>query len=369
PRGIERPGLEDLDRPQVAGAEGGIHGGGEPDEAAARPLAERQAQLEFRRRLVDLVHHQRVPRRDEAVLEPAARDPGRHDHDVPRRRLGRGFALTVHDADLERRLQNGPRDRPDGERLAGTRPRNDAESRPRRRQAADVVPVLPREQGVDVEAHRQLDRFASRARRGDHHDPAGGGLRGAEGVGIGGKEVVSGDSHGRNIDWRSRGERLCARRKENGRRACAPPVSRPYLPTSVIVTVVIVVIGVMMPTMPGHVTAPRHEHGGPVPVDVRPSNDHDASHVRPRYAETNRDADARLPRHGRGTEHLPGSRLSSAPATDQREGGGVGCRISPTTSPGSAWRPWAFLEKMRRPSTSTSKTPPDDWISFTSAWG
>src|SRR4029077_18106438 len=53
----------------------------------------------------------------------------------------------------------------------------------------------------------------------------------------------------------------------------------------------------------------------------------------------------------------------------QREGGGAICCISRSTSPGSAWRPTAFLEKTRRPSTSTSNTPPDDWISFTSACG
>src|SRR5439155_18542133 len=62
-----------------------------------------QAQLELRRRLVDLVHHQGVARGDEPVLEPAARDPGSHDHDVPRRRLGRGFALTVHDGLIDRK--------------------------------------------------------------------------------------------------------------------------------------------------------------------------------------------------------------------------------------------------------------------------
>ena len=44
-------------------------------------------------------------------------------------------------------------------------------------------------------------------------------------------------------------------------------------------------------------------------------------------------------------------------------------RIKRTTSPASAWRFRDFLEKTRRPSTSTSKTPPDDWIKRTSAWG
>src|SRR6266481_6299362 len=69
-----------------------------------------------------------------------------------------------------------------------------------RREAPDVVAVLPGEQGVDIQTHGQLDGLAGRARRGDHHDPPGGGLRGEEGVGIWGKEVVAGNSHGRNID-------------------------------------------------------------------------------------------------------------------------------------------------------------------------
>src|SRR5438876_457477 len=53
----------------------------------------------------------------------------------------------------------------------------------------------------------------------------------------------------------------------------------------------------------------------------------------------------------------------------QRDGGSATCCISRSTSPGSAWRPTAFFEKIRRPSTSTSNTPPEDWISFTSACG
>src|SRR3989449_6553511 len=68
--------------------------------------------------------------------------------------------------------------------------------------------------------------------------------------------------------------------------------------------------------------------------------------------------------------HLAGSLLSAGSRRRrQRDGGGATCCISRTTSPDSAWRPNAFLEKMRRPSTSTSNTPPDDWINFTSAWG
>jgi len=44
---------------------------------------------------------------DETVSNSGARSRC-HDHDVPRRRLRRGFALSVHDPNLERRLQDGP---------------------------------------------------------------------------------------------------------------------------------------------------------------------------------------------------------------------------------------------------------------------
>src|SRR6266581_1481140 len=62
----------------------------------------------------------------------------------------------------------------------------------------------------------------------------------------------------------------------------------------------------------------------------------------------------------------------AAPRRDgdlQRAAGGATCCISRSTSPGWAWRPCCFLEKILRPSTSTSNTPPEDWISFTSACG
>ena len=60
--------------------------------------------------------------------------------------------------------------------------------------------MLPREQGVDVQAHGQLDGLARRARRGDHDYPPCRGLGGEERVGIDGEGVVAGDSHRRNID-------------------------------------------------------------------------------------------------------------------------------------------------------------------------
>src|SRR2546422_5973803 len=116
-----------------------------------------------------------------------------------------GFPLAVHDADFERRSQDRRRNRPDSKRLARAGPGNDPEPPPRCREAGDVLTVLSGEERVDIEAHRELDGFAGRAGRGDHHDPPGGGLRGEEGVRIGGKEVIAGNSHGRNIGWRWRG--------------------------------------------------------------------------------------------------------------------------------------------------------------------
>ncbi len=54
---------------------------------------------------------------------------------------------------------------------------------------------------------------------------------------------------------------------------------------------------------------------------------------------------------------------------DSQRAGGAIFSIRRSTSPGSAWRPRDFLENTRRPSTSTSNTPPEDWISLTSACG
>src|SRR5437660_972182 len=67
---------------------------------------------------------------------------------------------------------------------------------------------------------------------------------------------------------------------------------------AVVIPIVIVVVAVMMMAMPNHVDPPRHEQRGPViecapvwVVDGRPPQDDDSGHIRPRYAETDRDAD------------------------------------------------------------------------------
>ena len=183
-RRIKRAALDHLGGVQVAPVECRVHGGRQPDVAAAHALAEREAELELGRRLVDFVDHQRVLRTDVAVLEPAPRNAGGDDDDVPRRRLGRRLALAVDHADAQ--LVGGQHDLGDGldaQRLAGTRPRHDAKPRtPRRRrlvcqalgERAQAFAVGLPQDGLDVERERQLDRLARGARGGNDDDaPAG----------------------------------------------------------------------------------------------------------------------------------------------------------------------------------------------------
>ena len=196
PGRIERVRLEHLDRGEVARVERRVHGRRQPDEAAPCPLAEREAELELRRGLMDLVHDQGVPVGDEPVLEPAPRDAGGDDDDVPGGRLGRRLALAVHHPDFERCAKDGLGDRPDGEGLAGPRRGHDPEPLARRRETPDVAAVLAIEQRFDVQGHRELDRLARRPGRGDDDHPPGGGFRREERLRIGGKKMVAGDAHG-----------------------------------------------------------------------------------------------------------------------------------------------------------------------------
>src|SRR6267154_886402 len=119
--GIKRPCLEDLGGTQILGVEARIYGRGQPDKAAPGALSEREAQLHFRRGLVNLVYDEGVVRGDESILEPAARDTGRDDDDVPGGRFGRRFPFAIDHADFERCLQNGLRHATARERFAGAR--------------------------------------------------------------------------------------------------------------------------------------------------------------------------------------------------------------------------------------------------------
>ena len=79
---------------------------------------------------MDFVDNQRVMRGDEAVLEPAARDPGGHDNDVPGGRFRRRLALAIHDAHLEWRRENRLRHAANRQRLSRAGARHDAKPLP-----------------------------------------------------------------------------------------------------------------------------------------------------------------------------------------------------------------------------------------------
>jgi len=97
-RRIEREALHDIGRVEVPGVERRVHRCRQPDEAAPDALAERETQLQLGGSLMDFIDDQRVVRQDVTVLEPATRDAGRDDDDVPRRRLRCRLALSVDDA-------------------------------------------------------------------------------------------------------------------------------------------------------------------------------------------------------------------------------------------------------------------------------
>src|SRR5262249_22017218 len=150
-----------------------VHRCREPNESAPDAFAERETELELCRRLVDLVDDECVGREDVALLEPASRDAGRYDDDVPRRGLGRRFALAVDNADLERRgLEDLFGDRPNRERLARAGTGNDAEPLLRPSELADASAVALFEKCLDVQSDGELDGLTRRARRrDDDHAP------------------------------------------------------------------------------------------------------------------------------------------------------------------------------------------------------
>ena len=148
-----------------------IHGRGEPNKSTSNSLPEREAELELRRRLVDLVDDERVAGENVAILEPPPRDPCRHDDHVPRRGIGGGFPLSIHDADPQiSRAQYLLGDRPDRERLARSSSGDDTESLAAARELTHARAVVSLEKRLDVEAQRELDRLARGARRRDDND-------------------------------------------------------------------------------------------------------------------------------------------------------------------------------------------------------
>jgi hypothetical protein len=197
---IERRGLQHVGAVQVRRIEGGIDGGAEPDEPDPRPLAQRQAEFQLRRGLVDLIHHDRVVPGDQVILEPAPGDAGGDDDDVPGGRLGGGLPLPVDDAHPQRLPENRLRHRPDAEGLAGPGAGDDAESLAARRPFPQFGAVFPLQDGVDVgQPEGQLDGLAGGPGGGDDDDAPLGGALPPEGVGIGGEEVVPCGMHGLKI--------------------------------------------------------------------------------------------------------------------------------------------------------------------------
>ena len=195
--GVECINLEDVRALEILSVERRIDRRRQPDEPAAHALAEREAQLQFRRRLVDLVHDQRVARQDVAVLEPAARNARGDDDDVPGRRLGRGFPLAIDHADAQvGRPKQLFGDRSDRERLARPRSGDDAEAAPRARELTHARAEVLLEICLDVESDGELDGLARRAGRCDDDHATRGWLSPDERFAVGGKVLVSYFAHG-----------------------------------------------------------------------------------------------------------------------------------------------------------------------------
>src|SRR5437870_1688501 len=104
---------------------------------------------------MNFVDDERIGLEDVALLEPATRDSGRDDDDVPRRRFWRRLALAIDDADSEVGVSNELfGDRSDGECFSGPGTGDDPESCSRSCQLANTPAVVLLEIGLDVEPHR-----------------------------------------------------------------------------------------------------------------------------------------------------------------------------------------------------------------------
>ena len=198
-RRIERTGLQHFVAAEVAAIDRWIDRRREPDETGTNALAERETELEFGRRLVDLVHDNRVAPGDQIVGQPPPGDPGRDDDNVPLRCLGCGLTFAIHDAHQQRRVENLLGDQADAERLAGARAGDDTEGFPLASPLPHGRPVLALEQGVDVGMQCQLDRFACRPRRRDNDDAPARVQRVPVGVDIEREEVIADGEHGRKL--------------------------------------------------------------------------------------------------------------------------------------------------------------------------
>ena len=194
--GIERIDFQHVRTLEVLAIKSRIDGGRQPDEPAADTLAEREAELEFGRRLVNFIHDERVARQDVAVLEPATRDAGGDDDDVPARRVGRRLALAIDHAHAQYgRAQQFFGDRSNRERFSRSGTGDDAKSSARARQLAYSRSEVFLEVRLDVESDGELDRLAGRTRGGDDDDASRRRFSPHECFVVGGEVLVSYFAH------------------------------------------------------------------------------------------------------------------------------------------------------------------------------
>jgi len=173
-------------------------------------------------------------RQDVAILEPAPRDAGGDDDDVPRRRVGRRFALTVDHADAKvGGAENLLGDGTDGERLPRPGTGNDAKAAAGAGELPHARTVVLLEVRLDVESHRELDRLAGGSRGCDDDDAPGGRL-GPDECGVVGREVL--------ISYVAHAPRMGEKRASALRllSGVAPRIGRAH-PSSIIRSVVLVI--------------------------------------------------------------------------------------------------------------------------------
>ena len=170
---IERVHLEDVGESRYARVERRIDGRRQPDEPAADALAEREAQLELRRRLVDLVDDERVVRRGCRLPRTiAARCPV-----VTMMTFHVGVSGVASRSRLTTPTFSAsvvPRISSAIGRIASVFPvpvpATMPKPLPRARELAHAFAVMLLEKRLDVETQRQLDRLARGARRRDDDD-------------------------------------------------------------------------------------------------------------------------------------------------------------------------------------------------------
>ncbi len=197
--GIEGAGLQHLRAVQVPGVEGGVHRRREPDETAPGSLAQRQAELQLGRGLVNLVDYQGVVAGDEVVLKPPPGNAGGDDDDVPRGGLGRGLPLPIHHPVAKGLLQDRLGDGTDRQGFPGAGPGDDAERLALPGPLDELLTMPLVQQGFDFGAQGQLDGLARGAGGRDDDDPAP--RMGSAFIGgrIEGEMVIAGRVHSRKL--------------------------------------------------------------------------------------------------------------------------------------------------------------------------